>query len=212
MKNDPQQQRQQRQQGFSLIEIIITLAIFSIVSLVAIDVFLLVSKNQDRFTSQQTVEDDSRFVITQLTRNIQAGEIDYDFYNAVAEIDIADATGRGVLALRDKAGQQIVYRRASVDPTKPWQGGGQTLEVCFAGCELPGADWENLTSIEVKVIDAQFWVHPVVSPWQAESDGSYAVNTQPYVTVMYGVQGKNDSNQENTIQLQTTVVSRFYQR
>src|SRR3990167_2501614 len=171
MKNPRQQTRQH--DGFSLIEIIITLAIFSIVSLLAIDVFLLVSKNQDRFTAQQTVEDDSRFVITQLTRNIQAGEIDYDFYNAVAEIDIADATGWGVWGLHDKARQQIVYRRARVDPTKPWQGGGQTLEVCFAGCELPGADWENLTSIEVKIIDAQFWVHPVVSPWQAESDGSY---------------------------------------
>jgi prepilin-type N-terminal cleavage/methylation domain-containing protein len=66
--------------GFTLLEVIIVISVFSIVSLVSINTFLTTFRVSQQTTVENTLLDDTRFIVNQLSNAIQSNTIDYEEY------------------------------------------------------------------------------------------------------------------------------------
>lgn len=66
--------------GFTLIEVLIVLSIFSVVSLVAVDTFLTTFRISQRTNIENTIIDDARYILANLSREIQTNTIDFEEY------------------------------------------------------------------------------------------------------------------------------------
>src|SRR3990167_827188 len=106
--------------GFTLIELMVVITVFSITMLVVVDMFVLVTRAQRRVSEQQALTSDTRFVLDSMTRKIHAGVLDYEFYSDIG-INLTNPTY--VLAVRDQDNNQTVYRRTG-------SGTGDNIETC----------------------------------------------------------------------------------
>lgn len=199
--------------GFSLIEIIIAMAVFSIALVLSIDTFLLVGKNQNRFTAFQGVESDTRYAVTQIVRETQFGTIDYTFYDGKAGGITLNTMPLFVLALKNKDNKTVVYRRSGGGTE--WDGKGKSLEICLAditsACQTGGV-WEKVTPKDVEVSDLQFFITPTEDPFAPQTNGHALVNGQPKVTLVYEGKSLRENAQTSPLRTQTTVVTRWYKR
>lgn len=205
--------------GFTLVELVIVLAIFSVTSLLAADVFIGVTKNQRRFTAFQGVESDTRYIMNFITKKVQLGTIDYDFYN---DLSLVESTANlklengsvHVLAVKNEIDGTIVFRKAGSHDDS-WDGTGESLEVCFQkddiNCIEDNDAWESFNANSVVLQKLTFYITPTESPWDRTNDGRYLVNTQPRVTMIYMAKNK-DSEDGMQIHIQTTLLTRYYQR
>jgi len=76
----PKQIIQKEREAFSLVEVIIVMVIFSIVSVVALTTFLTSFKMGQRTTIENAIIEDSRFIMNSIVREIKNGSIDYEEY------------------------------------------------------------------------------------------------------------------------------------
>ena len=179
--------------GFSLMEIVVFLAIFSTTALIAVDLFLTITRVQRQVRNVQAVQTDARFALEAMGREIRIGAIDYDYYKNVClggdyfgnpctddndcqdgicgSIDLSQPTY--VLATRDQDNKQIFYRRSN-------EGAGDKIEVCsntplaFVRCNLIysgdvppelQSEWQNVTPPRVRVTDLRFYISPAFNPF-----------------------------------------------
>jgi len=70
----------QERKGFTLIEVLIVMLIFSIVSLVAITTYLTSFRVGQRASIENAIIEDARFILGQITEEIKNGTIDYEEY------------------------------------------------------------------------------------------------------------------------------------
>lgn len=219
-----------RRKGFTLIEILVVVAIFSVTSLVATNIFLVTNQASRRTASDQKLQGDVRFALEAIAREVRFGTIDYDCYDnpnasnascdpeATAVVDLSATGGKAnLLALRDVTGNRIRYKVITV-------GAEPKLEVCLINIGSDAltkcddiAAWEVVTPEGVRIVNGDFYINPPQNPFQlkepASASGSpYLGDVQPTVTIVFkSQQSGNDLVPEN-ISNQTTVVSRSYVR
>lgn len=189
------------QQGFTLMELLVGLAIFSTATLIITNVFVTATRSQRQAALEQKIQSDLRSVIESLTRDIRRGIIDYDYYHGLITRD-----SQPVLVLRDADNNQIQYR---------WRQEAERgiLEICTNSVCAQASDWASLVSSEVDVLKTDFYVWPDKNPYQLNEQGEYLSSQQPLVTIVIVVQpigSQTDSNQ--VIKLQTSISSRVYRR
>ncbi|PIT90315.1 MAG: hypothetical protein COU22_02845, partial [Candidatus Komeilibacteria bacterium CG10_big_fil_rev_8_21_14_0_10_41_13] len=68
-----------KQSGFTLIEVVVALGIFSIATTYAIGIFVQSNQVQRRTANVQRVLSDARYVLEVMAREVRMGEIDYDY-------------------------------------------------------------------------------------------------------------------------------------
>lgn len=171
-------QKSLRRNGFSLVEIIVVVAVFSVTVLVATNIFLLSSRSQRLATSAQKIQGDIRFALEAIAREVRFGTIDYDCYDGVppacdpsgVPINLEVDEGlTNLLAIVDSSGNKI---RFMVDPFATI--GSSKLYVCLEKAETPSIDecqfepgWEQVTPEGVKVIPGgtNFYISPHRSPF-----------------------------------------------
>lgn len=66
--------------GFTLIEILTAVAIFSVAMLVSTSLFVTTTKSQKRIQSVAKVQDDARFVLESMVRQVRVDGVDYAYY------------------------------------------------------------------------------------------------------------------------------------
>lgn len=206
------------QQGFTLIELMVVITVFSITMLVVVDMFVLVTRAQRRVSDQQALTSDTRFVLDAMARKIHAGILDYDFYENVG-INLTNTTY--VLAVRDQDNNQTVYRRTG-------SGTGNAIESCSVTatdvdqgrCADPSpnpGDWQVITTDKIVVKNFLLYLRPTGSPFELLSDNSgqyVGGNVQPRATIVFHAQNNplTPSSEIHDAYLQTTVTSRIYRR
>jgi len=79
MKQDLRQIEKERA-GFTLVEVLIVMFIFSIVSLVAITTYLTTFRVGQRATIENAIIEDSKFILQAIATEIKNGSIDYEEY------------------------------------------------------------------------------------------------------------------------------------
>ena len=64
------------EEGFSLMEMVVVLAVFSMTALMAVDLFVTITNVQRQVRNVQAVQSDARFVMESIVREAQVGTVD----------------------------------------------------------------------------------------------------------------------------------------
>ncbi|MFA6215779.1 MAG: type II secretion system protein [Patescibacteria group bacterium] len=149
--NKSNQNYRRKKSGFTLMEIVVVLALFSLLGVVIINVFLLALNSQRQASARQKTLASLRYATETIARQVRTSEINYAYY--AGSIVALPATK---LALIDQAGQRVVY---SLDSN-------QRLKLEFLDQQNNLIETSYLTDPrEVKVIRLAFYINPVTDPF-----------------------------------------------
>lgn len=212
--------------GFTLLELLISAAIFAIVVVVAIDLLFTIVKIEKRISAVQTIESDSRNILEEMAKSLRLGTFDYKFYKD-ANIPLTilrDASNNNtkILVTRDQDNNQYFF---GLVPS----GTRQVIKACSVRATSEdvnkcnsAANWEEVTPSNVNVEKFLIFVQPEVNPFELnEATGKYFIDElatppdhyQPIVTILLRTKTINkDQALVITSNLQTTVSSRLYLR
>ena len=230
----------QAQAGFSLMEIVVVLAVFSTMTLLVTDVFLTISRVQVQTSSAQKVQSDARFAIEAMAREIKYGTIDYQCYanhdsgtgcyelRIAGEIDLNGPVP--ILVTRDQQNDQVFYgfwnnkikacSNTRVDPGR-----------CYLSEPYePYDNWQDVTPTDVVVDNLAFYISPASSPFSKKvyclsDDDCDLLNTcnvgeetcdtpdiQPRVTIIMSAKSTEQGARGEEIILQTSASTMRYLR
>ncbi len=186
--------------GFTLVEMMVVLAIFSVATVVVVDIFMMASRAERRTLAIQKIQSDARYSLEAMAREIRMDMIDYDYYNGTI-----NEVPSGTLALRDQDDNQIIFKKSNGN-----------CPIGTTNClvvSLDGTNWESITAPGIDVLDLKFYIDPTVDPFKPNAGFTYDSDNHPRVTIVLvskGVGGRPDEQQ--TVYLQTTVSNRIYRR
>lgn len=194
--------------GFTLIEVLISLAIFSMVIAATLNFFYFFQKIQKRTENWQKISRESRLILDQIIQNIRENEIDYTYYND-KNFDLFQR--QNILALRDFEGKPIIFQKSEEkeDLRCP-----QDKSPCLL-FSRDGKKFQSLTSGDVVVRDFAIIIRPTENPFEfSEEKVDYLANNQPFVLVLLSLDNGLPENSPDyaKITLQTSVSSRVYKR
>jgi len=176
--------------AFTLVEMIIAITVFTIFIGFAISAYLSFHRADQEALVQRSLTMEAGTVMDTLTQDIKANKIDYTAYaanectNSLCLIS-ADGTSTTVYA---------------------WDSTTQALTVQKDGGELL-----PLTSEQVYLNAASFTVFPTADPYDPANVSDDSVQFQPLVTLDLIFAAEGSVREEVTVQLKTSVSSRFYQ-
>ena len=105
--------------GFTLIETVIVLGIFSIATTYAISIFIQSNTVQKRTANIQRSTSDARYVLEVMAREFRMGTVDYDYYDG-GSIPVPVDT----LALRDENNSPVIFKKMN-------SSGREAIQVCY---------------------------------------------------------------------------------
>lgn len=203
--------------GFTVMELVIVMAIFSILLGVIIQIFLYTTVHQRRSRAIQEAQNEARVALEAVARELQNGQIDYDYYLGPANENQLTNQPVSVLALRDSQGGIIRFRcvenGAADEPCDPNTPDHGSVQLCRAsGCDAE--EWSGLVNEKLDVTSWQLWVGPLLNPFQRLAGGtSYQSDEQPWVTASVTIKPNQvDRAPIPDIRLQTTITTRTYLR
>ena len=179
--------------GFTLIEMLITLAVFTTALTTLANIFLFANRSQRKTQAVQQSQTDARFALEVMAQQVRRGQIDYGHYGG-----IITANPQPVLALLDRGANRIQFRLN----VSAGQGSVQISQD-------NGASWTDLTPPDISVSTLSFYLSPATDPFAANP----STNDQPLVTIAMST--LNTAVEGATLRptfLQTTVSSRQYLR
>lgn len=138
-------------QGFTVMEMLVVVALFAMLGVAIMNVFLLSLSAQRQTVSRQNTTANLRYVVESIARQIRTGEVDYAAsYGDDGQIGIQGSEKE--LFLRDAEGNSYAY----------FVQGGELL-VSYNG------QVSRLTNLsEVKVVDLAFYIDPPTDPFAEE--------------------------------------------
>ena len=183
------------QGGFTLMEMVIVLALFTTSSVIVADIFITLINTQRKIIAQQKILAEARYSIDIISRNIRMGTISYSDYSSV------ETPYEEELYLKDIEDNKIFFKSSNTDcPTG--------IAKCLIMSIDEGANWESITSKNIEIQDIRFYIRPTNDPFD---DGD--PNIQPRVTVLLNIKSSSAfSNYQSEIALQSTLSTRIYNR
>ena len=172
--------------GFTVIEMLVALAVFSFALVAICGIFLSITKSQRKNSIDQKVQFEASHALEAIAQAVRRYGIDYSG-------SINNPASSLVLARQDK--ESVTF----------FKGGDNRLKM-----QIGTAAAENILSDKVKVDDLKFWIVPVTDPFVLGG-----LNEQPRVTIGLGLsQSKNTAKPEEqaSIRVQTTITQRIYKR
>lgn len=70
----------ERQSGLTLVELIVAISIFTMVGLMAVNIFVNITRIQGRLALENAIYEDARFMMERISRSIRSNAIDYEEY------------------------------------------------------------------------------------------------------------------------------------
>ncbi len=194
--------------GFTLLEMVVAVAIFIVIALLVTDIFLIASKSHRRTMEVQKVLSDSRFAMESMVREIRMDEV---AYNHISDEE---------LGLIGEDNKLIIFKQEDSDVCPD-----DESRPCLAvGQDTDGDDiidqWASITPAGIALVRLHFYISPLDDPFELITEPgpfyySYAYNLQPRVTIVLATRSVNPPQGETVpevIYLQTTAVARIYKR
>ncbi len=184
------------QAGFTLMEVLVSLAIFSTISVAVTDIFLISTRAERRIGSEEELSGTARSAMERVVRTVRTGALDYGQMTVTPGVPLA------ALRVLDAAGTSYGFS-ASSDVGLCGASPTPCLLITEAGVSAP------LTPAGITVSDLKFFVTPAADPFVFDpATGSYAADAQPTVTVVLALTRPTGV----AVRLQTTVTTRQYVR
>jgi prepilin-type N-terminal cleavage/methylation domain-containing protein len=192
------------QKGFTLVEMIVVLAIFSVATVEIVDIFMMAGRAQRRALAVERIQSDARYSMEAISHEIRMDSIDYAWYASLGGVTVPE----NKLALRDADNNSIIFEKSGPNYPCP-SGTGSCLLVSLDG----GNNWASITSSSNTILDLKFYINPLIDPFTLNAYHGYDSDNQPRVTIELATQGVGvRPDEQQTVYLQTTVSSRIYRR
>jgi prepilin-type N-terminal cleavage/methylation domain-containing protein len=219
--------------GFTLLELLISTAIFAITVVIGVDLFFTIVKVQKRTNFIQTIQVDARNNLEDMARLVRTGVIDYDYYadpegdgtavgTPIALSDLHDLTTEAnkILVIRDQDNNQYFFERIKVGTRGVIKScvvnlqSSDAANKCYSTRLSNHAGWEVVTPTDIDVEKFLIWVKPLVNPFKLDdTTADYLSDEQPLVTIVLKTSTViKTPPYAFTSNLQTTVSSRQYLR
>lgn len=186
--------------GFSLMEMLIVITLFSVMMLVVAQTFSSFNLLHRKIANKAVVSQELRFAMELLVRTARNHELSYAS---------SPAANSSELHLLQPNGPELIVKRSAV-------GDSLCADSVKLACLLLSTDggttWVPISGKKVNVEQFDVYVRPSVSPFEL-SGGTYPSNTQPFVTFHLRMKYMAERVQEQqTLETQSTVSSRVYKR
>jgi prepilin-type N-terminal cleavage/methylation domain-containing protein len=194
--------------GFTLMELLVVMSLFTTIMLIASDIFLLSNRASRKVFGLERTQADARYTMEAITREVRTGQVDFAYYaGRTAPLSTPD----GELALIESDNTPIKFRvSTSAESNLCADANSSPCLLVTVGAGSPAA----VTPKNVAVSSAKFYVAPSVDPTVFNTGtGAYNSDVQPRVTVVLVLQSKGaKAAEQSVVYLQTTAASRSYKR
>jgi prepilin-type N-terminal cleavage/methylation domain-containing protein len=181
--------------GFTLIEILVSVAIFTVVMVIALGALLAMSESDRKAQTLKSVINNLNFSLDAMSRSMRTGvnyHCDVSQGTVTAPRDCDQATSGGTsIAFLSAEGQTIKYCRGNGNACSS---SGTAVLVSKAG-----AAFAPLTASEVTITNLQFYV-----------TGAQGAKIQPHTVILLSGKVPVSATQTSTFDLQTSVTQRLY--
>jgi len=177
--------------GFTLLEMVISIGIFSVIIIAAIGIILEVSNAQIKVNNIQVILDNARFSLELITKEMRTGNL-YSLSSVCgssgSEISFNTSIGETrVYFLQNSGGKGVIMRAAQ--------------SINSSDCDGISGKVQPFTSDDVNVENFKI---------TAQGTGTGASDGQPWVVISLQVKSTSPKYQlDSSMNLQTTVVQRF---
>lgn len=212
-----------RTRGFTLVEMLIAVSIFSVIAVVSMDIFIRAQRAQRAASALEKVQDVTRFIVTRMAQEFQTGHIDYGYYNTALGITISDAPITSeTLALKNSDDTTLLFRKeengicGNTDATSPCM--TMVFDPRTAASPSGINQSERITPDGYTIQKLAFYITPGKDSLTVDMAGEpplndYPSDLQPRITIMMTVRGTVAGLREPiTFPIQTTLSSREYVR
>ncbi len=183
--------------GFTLVETLVALSVFAIASVIISGIFINASNLQQHTASFQRLQNEARYMMEKMAREIRAREIDY----SQIALDANNMTAQLVFK-KDEANKVVGLNRLGADLLY--------IEIDGGTVSAP------LNANDVEVVSVWFRIYPGKDPFLINSaTNSYYNNIQPRVTILLKIKnrtGKVAEKYQEELSVQTAISSKSYQR
>lgn len=196
---------QKKQAGFTLVEVLVVVAIFSVVVVSVINLFLLGSRAQRRVEGREAVASAARSALETLARDVRTGGIDYGRYQATS-IDLTQPTD----ILHLNSGKR--WYRMSNDECLDAQS-TPCLVLAEASESNPDGTHASLTPRNMTVEAFQVRVSPPVSSVDINPvTGQYPSDIAQVITILLTLRATGGPAAGELVTVQTSIAPRLYVR
>lgn len=215
--------------GFTLVEMLIAVSIFSTIVVVSMDIFIRAQRAQRAASALEKVQDVTRFILTRMAQEFQTGHIDYGYYRASptpADTTVSNtAITTKTLALKNSDDTTLLFRKeengicGNTDATSPCM--TMVLDPRTAASPNGANQSERITPDGYTVQKFSVVITPAVDSLTVDNTltvdnkpfNDYPSDVQPRITIMMTVKGTVAGLREPiTFPIQTTLSSREYVR
>lgn len=163
----------QAKTGFTLLELIVAMGIFSIVLIIATGLFVSITRSQKRVQSLSKLQGDARFLIENMAQAVRIDGIDYSYYrDPDGDNDPSDA----ILNVSSSPQSTLVTKSAAGDRTVYWKlPGTNAISVClqkstepFVKCWADSSNSSNflpVTPTNVNITKFNVYISPGSDPF-----------------------------------------------
>ena len=184
--------------GFTLIEMLVVMALFMTLMLVVSDIFLSVSLVQRKTLAREQGAKEMQFVLEQLAQAIRLNKINYSHYKLPLTGQVED------LALIDADQKETIYTLTSTGCAVSVT---ECIKKSVAGVEA------IISPSNVNIEELKFSILPLVDPYAYnESAKKFTSDETPLVSIYLTAKDINANQDERKIVLQTTMTTRYYER
>lgn len=189
--------------GFTLMEVLVVVAIFSVVTLALVNVFLLSNRAQRKTQSAEALHSVAVQIMNRIASDIRRSGLDYAPYVAQAA-DLSQPVG--FLFLQDPG-------RTFATATVGCANAASTPCMQVAQKDAVSGEFvsETMTPAGVQVEQFSVWITPSQDPYTlVAGTGTYAADTPVTVTVLLQIRGSGPG--ASSIRQQQTITMRRYVR
>lgn len=185
--------------GFTLVEMMVSVAIFAIVMTIALGSLLAISESDRKAQTLKSVINNLNFALDSMSRSIRTGSVYHcdasqSPLTSPRDCSVSSATS---LAYQPSEGGTYVYRLEVADAALCGQPAGRVG--CIVRSVNGGTSYSAITSSEVYINALKFYV-----------TGAQSAALQPKVTILISGTVTVTATQTSSFNLQTSVTQRLY--
>ncbi|MFA6588026.1 MAG: type II secretion system protein [Patescibacteria group bacterium] len=182
--------------GFTLIEVIIAMAVFSVAMVLATATFVSFVQSQRRTITQQEMQNDARSAIEEIAQVLREGVVDYAYYSTnftepiekTILFDSLDGTGKKCLAIRSALNEYYYYK---LD--------GGVIKKYFSASPIStscvgGTNWSVVTPENLTITNFTFLITPSQNPFQGKSYQACGTPGAPTACTEWGTYCNEDGS------------------